>query len=191
MGLSGIVLATVVNLIISQLADLLFSIRLPMSQLAPVAILTVVGTLGAVIAYALVNRFAKRPVWLFRIIAAVALVLSLAPDVAYGAGIFNPVSLFFSSQRAAFAQNGGGVATANGGTTAAGGGRGFAVRSPLGFLGRGGATNTNGGFVRRSPWVEASSLIVLHLAAYGIIVGMLTRRPKRKPQVDKPVGLAR
>ncbi len=186
MGLLGIVLATVANIIISQLADIIFSIRLPMSQLAPVAILTVAGTLGATIVYAVVNRFAKRPVWLFRIIALAALVLSLAPGIAYGAGVFNPLPLFFGAQRAALARND--VASTSGGNPRSAGG--FRVRGPFGFLG-GNRANNNGTLVRQSPWVETASLLVMHVAAYGIIVGMLTRRPRKKPQLDKPIGLAR
>ena len=39
------------------------------------------GVLGAVIVFAIVARFAKRPIRLFRIIGVVVLVLSLLPDL--------------------------------------------------------------------------------------------------------------
>ena len=47
----------------------------------PVIGFTVVGVLGAVIVFALVARFARRPVRLFRRIALVVLLLSLVPDL--------------------------------------------------------------------------------------------------------------
>jgi hypothetical protein len=43
--------------------------------------LTVVGVLGAVIAFAIVGRLARRPVRTFQIVAVVALVLSFLPDI--------------------------------------------------------------------------------------------------------------
>jgi hypothetical protein len=47
----------------------------------PPIIFTIMGVLGAVIVFAVIARFAKRPIRLFRIIALVVLVLSLLPDL--------------------------------------------------------------------------------------------------------------
>ena len=48
----------------------------------PTVVFTVAGMVGAVVVYGLVLRFARRrPVWLFRREALVALVISLVPDV--------------------------------------------------------------------------------------------------------------
>jgi hypothetical protein len=49
--------------------------------------LTIVGVLGAVIAFAAVGRFAKNPVRTFRIVAGVALLLSFLPDLGLLAGM--------------------------------------------------------------------------------------------------------
>ena len=62
-------------------------------SVAPVAISSVVGAIGAAIVFALTGLFARRPVRLFRIVAIVVLVLSFAtpltiPDV--------PVAMFLS-----------------------------------------------------------------------------------------------
>lgn len=50
-------------------------------QVGPVVSFTVVGVFGAVILFSLVARFARRPVWLFRRIALVVLLVSLVLDL--------------------------------------------------------------------------------------------------------------
>ncbi len=50
-------------------------------HLRPVIGFTVVGVLGAVLVFALVARFSRRPVRLFRRIALVVLLLSFMPDL--------------------------------------------------------------------------------------------------------------
>ena len=45
---------------------------------APVAVSSLVGAIGAAIVFAIIDLFARRPVRLFRIVAAVVLVLSFA-----------------------------------------------------------------------------------------------------------------
>jgi Family of unknown function (DUF6069) len=47
----------------------------------PPIIFTIMGVLGAIIVFAIIARFAKRPIRLFRIIGLVVLVLSLLPDI--------------------------------------------------------------------------------------------------------------
>jgi hypothetical protein len=44
-------------------------------------VFTVIGALGAVLVFALVARFSRRPIRLYRIIATVMLVLSPIPDL--------------------------------------------------------------------------------------------------------------
>jgi Family of unknown function (DUF6069) len=46
-----------------------------------IIVLTTLGVLGAVILFALLVRFARRPILMFKWIAAVALLLSFVPDV--------------------------------------------------------------------------------------------------------------
>jgi hypothetical protein len=53
----------------------------PLSGYGDVISLTAFGVLGAVIVFALLARFARRPILMFKRIAAVALVLSLVPDL--------------------------------------------------------------------------------------------------------------
>lgn len=61
---------------------------------APVVISSVVGAIGGAIVFALIGGFAKRPVRLFRIVATVALALSLAmPLTIPGAPLSMIVSL--------------------------------------------------------------------------------------------------
>jgi hypothetical protein len=47
----------------------------------PPIIFTIMGVLGAIIVFAIIARFSKRPLRLFRIIGLVVLVLSLLPDI--------------------------------------------------------------------------------------------------------------
>ncbi|MBI3244317.1 MAG: hypothetical protein HYZ49_18720 [Chloroflexi bacterium] len=53
---------------------------LPLNIAQPI-VLTVVGVVLAIVAFALVARFARNPIRTYQIVAAVALVVSLAPDV--------------------------------------------------------------------------------------------------------------
>jgi putative ABC transport system ATP-binding protein len=199
MGVIGVVLAIVVNIILSQLALSLLSLRSPMLQIQQVALFTVIGTALAVLVYAVVNRFAKRPIWLFRIIAAVALVLSFVPDIGLATGLFNPFTFFGGGQRggAAAATDAGGTTTGN--TTRGGGGiPGGAIRgaggggigAAIGLGARATGAGTGGGFRNQSPVAVPAALIVLHIAAYGIVVGILTRQPKqKKPKAAKAHGV--
>jgi len=203
LGVVGIALALVVNIILSQIALAALSLRSPMLQIQQVALFTAVGAVLAVLVYAVVNRFAKRPIWLFRIIAIVALVLSIVPDVGLATGLFNPFALLGGGQR-----NGGAAAAADSGTTtggATGGQRGGgipggAIRGAGGGIGAGlalgarAAGGTGGaGFRNQSPLVVPSALVVLHVAAYGIMVGTLTRKPRaKKVKISgKAVGMAK
>jgi hypothetical protein len=114
-----ILAAVVANIIVQQIAVALLQpdpAFLPLSFAVPI-VFTVVGVLGAVIAYALIGRFAKRPLPLFRRVALITLVVSFVPDILMLVTGFNP------------------------GTTAA----------------------------------NVMALIVMHVVAWAIAVGMLTR----------------
>ena len=88
------VVAAIVNAIIFALADaaglfpddVLLTSGQPMG-LGPVVSVTIIGVVGAVIVYALIGRFSRRPIRLFTIVAAVVLVLSFASPLSIpGAG---------------------------------------------------------------------------------------------------------
>ena len=62
---------------------------MPLSQAAPI-VFTLFGVLGAVIVFALVGRFSRRPLRLFRRIALVTLVVTFVPDILMLVTGFNP-----------------------------------------------------------------------------------------------------
>jgi hypothetical protein len=78
-----IVAAVVANVIIRLLALALLPISpaFPPLQPAQPIFFTVIGVLGAAIVFAIVGRFARRPIRLFRIIALIALLISFLPDI--------------------------------------------------------------------------------------------------------------
>ena len=87
-----ILAAVVANIIVQQIAVALLQpdpAFLPLSFAVPI-VFTVVGVLGAVIAYALIGRFAKRPLPLFRRVALITLVVSFVPDILMLVTGFNP-----------------------------------------------------------------------------------------------------
>jgi hypothetical protein len=71
------------NLIIRIIAVSLLGIgqEFPPLGWGPPIVFTIIGVLGAIIVFAIIARFAKRPIRLFRIIGVVVLVLSLLPDI--------------------------------------------------------------------------------------------------------------
>jgi hypothetical protein len=84
-GLFAIIASVVVNAVIAIAAVSFLpipassmQIRIPMVY----GVFTVIGALGAVLVFALVARFSRRPIRLFRIIATVVLVLTFVPDLA-------------------------------------------------------------------------------------------------------------
>ena len=79
-----IVIAVMVNLILRFIATALLQPSesfIPLSARGPVAPFTVIGTLGAVIVFALVAQFAPSPIRTYRIISVVALSLTFIPDM--------------------------------------------------------------------------------------------------------------
>lgn len=82
-GPLAIVASAVANLIVRLIAVSVLPISpefMPLS-FGPPVLFSVIGALGATIAFALIGRFARRPIALYRTIALVVLVISLIPDV--------------------------------------------------------------------------------------------------------------
>ena len=83
-GLLAIIASVAANVLVRLLAVVTLDISPdfePLSGYGTVISLTAFGVLGAVIVFALLARFARRPILMFKRIAAVALVLSFVPDV--------------------------------------------------------------------------------------------------------------
>jgi len=84
-GLLTIVAAVVVNILISLLAKALFPIAPTFLPLQMVFIpFTVLGSLGAIIVFALLGRFARRPISTFRRTVWIVLLVSFIPDLLVG-----------------------------------------------------------------------------------------------------------
>jgi hypothetical protein len=86
-GLLAIIASVAANLLVRQIAVATLGISHEFEELSGIsAIITIIsftafGVLGAVIVFALLARFARRPILMFKRIAVVALVLSFVPDV--------------------------------------------------------------------------------------------------------------
>jgi hypothetical protein len=78
--LLAIAAASVANLIVYAIATALFAGPRQFSYMAPLTIVvsTAIYLVVAAIVFALIGRFSKRPIRLFRVVAIVALVLSFA-----------------------------------------------------------------------------------------------------------------
>ena len=78
-----IVVAVIVNAIIRLIAVSLLGVssEFPPLQAGPPVVFSIIGVLGAVIVFAIIARFATRPIALFRRIAIVVLIISLVPDI--------------------------------------------------------------------------------------------------------------
>jgi hypothetical protein len=79
----AVALAIVVNVVIRTVAVSVLGIDggfLPLG-VGPTVFFTVVGMAGAVVVFGLVIRLAKRPIRVFRRVALVVLLVSLAPDL--------------------------------------------------------------------------------------------------------------
>ena len=91
-GPLAILASVVANVLLQQIAVAVLQpdpAFMPLT-LPPPILFTVVGVLGAVIVYALVGRFSRQPVRLFRRIALVTLVVSFIPDILMAITGFNP-----------------------------------------------------------------------------------------------------
>lgn len=82
-GPLSILAAIGANVIIQQIAVALLRpnpLFMPLTLSQPI-IYTFLGGLGAVVVYAVIGRFARKPIQLFRRVAAVILVVSFIPDI--------------------------------------------------------------------------------------------------------------
>ena len=79
-----VVAAIAANVLFALIAVRLFGISPDFLALTPgaIATFTLFGVVGAVVVFAVVARFARRPFSLFRKIALVVLIVSLIPDLA-------------------------------------------------------------------------------------------------------------
>jgi hypothetical protein len=83
-GPLAIVASILGNLAVRALALALFDISpafLPLSTPQPTIFFTAAGVLGAILVFAAVGRFSRQPARTYSVIATVALVLSLIPNV--------------------------------------------------------------------------------------------------------------
>ena len=82
-GLGAMVAAVIINSLIRILALAILPIPAGNMQLStPIFVIafTIIGTLAATGIFALINRFARRPIPTFRIAATIVLVLTFIPD---------------------------------------------------------------------------------------------------------------
>jgi hypothetical protein len=82
-GPLAIIAAIIVNQILRLLAVSLLNIssEFPPLQVGPPIFFTLIGVLGAAIVFAIIARFSRRPIRLFRTIALVVLLISFVPDI--------------------------------------------------------------------------------------------------------------
>jgi hypothetical protein len=134
-----------------------------MAQLGtPMVSLTVEGAAAAVVVFALVAAFVLRPVFWYRIVATVALLVSLVPDIALGVG--GAASAWGMQLVAPLLSLG-----ASFGSSSAGG-------PPQGGAPSGGMPGTS--------LEEVIVLIVLHVATFAVCVVLLTTL-SRKPAISR------
>jgi uncharacterized membrane protein len=82
-----VVLSVAVNFLVKFVVQALDPTLSHMGQLqTPLVSLTVQGAVAAIVVFAVVAAFVPRPVFWYRIIATVALLVSLIPDIALGMG---------------------------------------------------------------------------------------------------------
>lgn len=82
-GLIAIVAAVVANLIVLVLVRTLLNLPadFPALQFAPIALFTAVGVALGVAVFAIISRVARQPVRTFWIVAMIALIVSLVPNI--------------------------------------------------------------------------------------------------------------
>ena len=83
-GLLALVAAVVANIAVRAGAVALFDIPAefpPLASSGPVVFFTSVGTVGAVLVFAVIASMSRRPVAVFRVVAGVVLLVSFFPDL--------------------------------------------------------------------------------------------------------------
>lgn len=203
-GLIAVAIATVVNVALGLLAGALSPVvsRLPFFSPLVIAGVTVLIGVIAVALFALINRVSAKPVRVFRIVSAGALVLSLVPAALL---ITNPRLLFqfagagqrgpgqtpngqFAGVPGGGQNNGQGGQFNNGqagaGTTSGQNNRNFQNRGvpgagPFGALLGGNNGNAQRGNAGLGTAVPAIALTLMPLLSFFIIVPALTRKPRK------------
>ena len=167
-----VVVALVVNLIIKTLVQAIDPSLSEMGQLGrPLIILTLEGAILAVIVFALMVWLVPHPIRWFRIVAVIALLISLIPDLMLGLGgdarrtgsaMVGPFSrfgsIFFPAQQAGSRPPGG---------------------------------PTPGQALPGLPWNQVLVLMLLHTAVAVVCVVLLTtltREPDPRPEVVSRAG---
>ncbi|NJN82858.1 MAG: hypothetical protein HC802_11650 [Caldilineaceae bacterium] len=91
-GLIAIVVSVAANVALLWLVVRIVDISpdFPPMQAGPIAFLTAVGGLLATVTYLIITRISKRPVRTFWIVAIIALLISLVPDIG---GVISPESV--------------------------------------------------------------------------------------------------
>lgn len=82
-GFEAILIAVIANVIVYFIGTALVSVPpefLPLANVVPTIIFTIIGVLGAVIAFAIVARVSRQPIRTYRLIAGIALIISILPD---------------------------------------------------------------------------------------------------------------
>ncbi len=184
-GLIAVAIATAVNAALALLAGALSPIAGRLLLFSPLVVAGVTLTIGvlAVAMFVLLSRKSAKPTKAFRIVAAGALVLSLAPGALL---LANPRMLFQfggAGQRGQFvAGQPAGQPNEQAGAAGARSNRNFGNRGvpglgPLGsvFGSTAGATRANSGIATALP---AIILMLMPLLSFFIIVPALTRKPR-------------
>jgi hypothetical protein len=198
-ALLAIVVAAALNVAIALIAGAALGIsQFPLLAPAPVAALTVAGVTAAAIVFRIVASKSQRPVRLFRILAAIALLISFAPNLlmlstptpAFSPGAALPSGMATGTQPAGAAQGESGQpAGQNAGQGARRQGAGLAGRQvgiPGGvFLrqGAGSADQRAGLAALANPRIRTPALIILmglHVVAALVSVTLLTTLTLRK-----------
>lgn len=88
-GLGASAVAVFINLIVLFFATILLDIPRDFPPLNGIVVLffTILGTLFATVAFIIISRFSKKPIRTFQLVAVVAMILSILPNLAI---ILNP-----------------------------------------------------------------------------------------------------
>ncbi|HEY3081677.1 MAG TPA: hypothetical protein VGM69_17435 [Chloroflexota bacterium] len=82
-----VVVALAVNYAIKQVAQALDPSLARMGQLGPpLILLTLEGAVGAIVVFAIMALLLRRPIFWYRVVAAIVLLISILPDLALGMG---------------------------------------------------------------------------------------------------------
>jgi hypothetical protein len=164
-----LVSALVVNLLIKFVAETLDPSLARMGQLqTPLVSLTLQGAIGAVVVFAIMAAVVPRPILCYRILAVLALLASVVPDIALGMG----------------------GAAAGWGMRLMG--PFLSLAGPSGPTPGAGGPPPGGGFAGGGPPAmsleQVAVLIIFHTATFAVCVGLLTTMTRKPPAVTAAGG---